>query len=245
MKTLAICNHKGGAGKTTTAYYLGLLLASGGLRTLLIDLDPQHNLTSRFMETPATCTIADVLGQQVSLGECTHAVEGVSDLFLCPSEFQLANVAYGLINDVVRGRSALQRALRGVDGRFDVVLIDCPPEAGILLVNALLAADAVLLPGEPEEAALAGIRKCAEMIDQIRTEFGRETPIVLGSVAARVDLRTNRHQDGLALMGRSRLAPLLATIPERNGQGREADLLVSYSTLAGHVLGWLEGAAHA
>ena len=245
MKTLAISNFKGGAGKTTAANYLGLLLAHARHRTLLIDLDPQHNLTDRLSNGYApdhkySHTIADVLGQALDLNDAIYPVDaGLPNLFLCPSEFQLANVAYGLTNDVVRGRSALQRSLRAIRDRFDIVLIDCPPEAGILLVNALLAADTVLLPAEPEEAAIAGIRKCCEMITQVREEFGRQTPFILGAIASRVDARTNRHADGLTIMGKSQTAPLLATIPERNGQGRETDLLNAYRAVSLYITEWI------
>lgn len=252
MKILAVANNKGGCAKTTTAYHLGMLLATQGRRTLLIDLDPQANLSQRFLmdidveaESWPSKTIADVLGGAVEGMDLAKAiyVTQTTNLFLAPSEFQLANVALGLLYDAVRGRTALQRALRtaAVEARFDAVIIDTPPEAGILLVNALLAADGVLLPAEPEGDALAGVRRVVEMVDHIRTEFDRERPIILGTVATRVDTRTNRHKDGLEIMRKSLLAPLRSTIPERNGEAREATLSDAYGQLATLIGKWVGG----
>lgn len=242
MKVLSIANFKGGCGKTTTAYHLGKLMAGNRVKTLLIDLDPQHNLTERFhFQTGAS--IADVLGGAAPALNLTHAVIEVNKdglLHLVPSEFNLANVALGLLSDVVKGRTALRRALRAVAGQYGLVIIDCPPEAGILLANALLASDGVLLPAEPERDALAGVKAVFEMASAIRDEFERAIPVVLGTVAARVDARTNRHADGLAIMEASSLAPLWGQIPERNGQLRDQELTLAYAPVAEKLCDWLE-----
>lgn len=241
MNVLGIANNKGGVAKTTTAFFLGQLLAERQLRTLVVDLDPQHNLTDRFVGGRPEYTVADVLGgvPGVSL---SHTILPVAStpLFLAPSEFQLANVAVSLLSDAVRGRTALTRALRSVAGQYDLALIDCPPEAGILLVNVLLAADGVLLPAEPEPDALAGVSRVVEIIDQIRTEFERERPAILGTLATRIDLRTNRHLDGLGVMRQSVLVPLWGEIPLRNGDGRERDLRAAYAPVADQILDWME-----
>lgn len=242
MKVIAIANNKGGCAKTTTAYYLSYLLAASGLRTLLVDLDSQANLSERFL-LEFRYSIADVLGgaaaKTVGLLEAVYPV--AKTLHICPSEAQLANVALGLLNDPIRGRSALRRALQQLPGEaFDVVLVDCPPEAGILLVNALLAADGVLCPAEPEPDALAGVRRVAEMVEFIRSDDSRTTPVVLGTIATRVDNRTTRHADGIGIMQRSKLAPLLAAIPERNGEQRDRDLQKAYRKVAEEIERWLD-----
>lgn len=240
MKTIALANHKGGSGKTTSAYFLGTLLAEAGLRTLLIDLDAQANLSGRF-DYQADCTVADALGgaiePKITLNEVIVTVG--ERLYLAPSELQLANTAVGLLNDAVRGRTALRRALAGVSGQFDVCLVDCPPEAGIMLVNALLAADGVLCPAEPEADALSGVKRVAEIVDHIRREFERETPVVLGTIATSVDLRTNRHREGMELMKRSLLAPLRAIIPQCNGESRSERLRFAYATLVPRLQKWI------
>lgn len=256
MKTIAIANNKGGCAKTTTTAHLGELLASMGVRTLLIDLDPQANLTERWTFNRPEFTIADVLGGAADpAGTLNDAVtmlrspEGTTlhfgpegtTLHLVPSEFNLANVAFGLLNDAVRGRTALRRELRNVAGGYDVALIDCPPEAGILLVNALFAADGVLLPAEPELDALSGVRRVVEMVDQIRTEYETTKPVVLGTLATRVDKRTNRHQDGIELMEASKLTQLWGIIPERNGATRDQDLNLAYRPVATRLERWLRG----
>lgn len=244
MKTIALANHKGGSGKTTSTFFLGQLLAEAGLRALLIDLDAQANLSGRF-DYQADTTVADALGgavdPKISLNEVIVPVG--ANLALAPSELQLANTAVGLLNDAVRGRTALRRALVSVNGQYDVCLIDCPPEAGIMLVNALLVADGVLCPAEPEADALAGVKRVAEIVDHIRREFERETPVMLGTLATRVDLRTNRHRDGMELMKRSLLAPLRAIIPEANGETRTERLRFAYATLVPRLQKWIaEGA---
>lgn len=245
MKIIAIANNKGGCGKTTTAYYLAQLL-SCHYRTLLIDLDPQANLTERFT-LEYRLTIADVLGgasaKVVNLAEAIYPIS--DNLSLCPSEPQLANVALGLLNDPVRGRTALRRALRTVDAkRFDVAVIDSPPEQGVLLVNALLAADWVICPAEPENDALQGIRRVTEMVNFIRSDDGRETPVLLGMVATKTNARANRHQDGIDLMRRSKTSPLLAVIPARDGEGRDRDLRIAYQPVMDTVVTWMGESNH-
>lgn len=243
MKTIAICNHKGGAAKTTTAYHLANQLAARHINTLLIDFDPQANLSARWEKCEEPLDIGDALGGAMppreTLADVAISVDGYLDL--APASFNLANVATGLLSDAVRGRTALARAIRpnAIQERYRVCLVDCPPEAGILLVNALLAADGVLLPAEPEADALAGIAKVVEIIDHIRAEFDRQRPAVLGTIATRVDVRTNRHNDGLATMERSLLAPLRAVVPYRSGVNRDGDLHDAYAPVADFVEVWL------
>lgn len=246
-KVIAVANNKGGCGKTATSFYLGKLLAGMGVRTLLVDLDPQANLTEQIFIGQAP-TIADVLSGGPGSGDIRQAmtvVDREGNLWLCPGEFQLANVALGLLNDAVRGRTALRRALRSTPDSIDLVLIDCPPEAGILLVNALLAAHGVICPAEPEIAALDGVRRVAEMVDIIRTEYERDEPVMLGTVATRVDHRTNRHLDGVERMRQSALVPLLGCVPERNGASRHVDLMHHYQPIADHIADWIKEAGHA
>ncbi len=250
MKILMIANFKGGCGKTTTAYHLGRLMAGHRHRTLLVDLDPQANLTGRFSLPVWTRTIGDVLGGATAarcrLNEAIYAAVTGHYLDLVASSDELANVALGLLHDVIVGRMALRRSLRQVEKSYDLAIIDCPPEAGILLANALFASDGILLTAEPEEDALAGAAKVIEMAAAVREDRERSTPAVLGLVAARVDLRTTRHQAGLAYMQNNpQLAPFLGIVPERNGQLRDQELTLAYQPVAEYVETWLKGGGNA
>jgi chromosome partitioning protein len=243
MKTIIVANNKGGCGKTTTAYHLGRLLAGHRHRTLLVDLDPQANLSGRFTPT-WDLTIDDVLGGATA-ARCTMAqatIEVANHLHLVAASDDLANVALGLLHDVIVGRMALRRALRSVEPLYDVAIIDCPPEAGILLANALFAADGILLVAEPEDDALTGAQRVAAMAAAVREDRERTTPTVIGIVAARVDLRTNRHQAGLVYMQKTtQFGPFLGFVPERNGQLRDQELTLAYQPVAEHLETWIKG----
>lgn len=258
MKTVIIANNKGGCGKTTTAYHVGRLMAGHRHKTLLVDLDPQANLSSRFSMTAKAgsftwCnTIDSVLGgattARCSLKEAicySGMVDGHLDFV--PSSDELANVALGLLHDVIVGRMALRRALRTVDKIYDIAIVDCPPEAGILLANALFAADGIILAAEPEEDALVGARRVVEMAAAVREDRERETPAVLGIVATRMDLRTTRHAAGVAYLQQhiETFGPMLSSIPERNGQLRDQELTLAYQPVAEAVEQWLKGERHA
>lgn len=152
-----------------------------------------------------------------------------------------------MLHDVIVGRMALRRALRTVDKLYDLAIVDCPPEAGILLANALFAADGVLLAAEPEEDALLGAKRVVEMAAAVREDRERETPAVLGIVATRVDFRTTRHAAGLAYMQQhsATFGPTLSTVPERNGQLREQELTLGYQPVAESIERWLKGESNA
>lgn len=246
MKVLIVANNKGGCGKTTTAYHLGRLMAGSRRRVLLVDLDPQANLSGRF-EAHWDNTISDVLGG-ATVARCLpqEAVIEVGFegyLHLMPSSDELANVALGLLHDVIVGRMALKRALRQVQDRYDLAIVDCPPESGILLANALLAADGILLAAEPEEDALAGAVRVVQMAATVREDRERETPAVLGLVATRIDRRTTLHSAGLVYVQQNAdiFGPLLGEIPERNGQLRNQELTLAYGEVANHVDAWMQG----
>lgn len=246
MKTVAICNNKGGCGKTTTAYHLGRLMAGSRRRVLLVDLDPQANLSGRF-PVHWDNSINDVLGGATA-ARC-KAQEAIIEvglegyLHLMPSSDELANVALGLLHDVIVGRMALKRALRQVQTHYDLAIVDCPPEAGILLANALFAADGILLAAEPEEDALAGAQRVVQMAAAVREDRERATPAVLGLVATRIDRRTTRHDAGLIYVHQHPevFGPMWGQIPERNGQLRDQELTLAYGETANHVADWMKG----
>ena len=150
-KVIAIVNHKGGVGKTTTTANLGAALARSGARVLCIDIDSQQNLTSSLMnEEEVSMSITDSLGNGAAL-----PIIGVSErLHLCPSDINLAGVEIDLIN---RQRNVLKSMLAPVLPKYDYIFIDCPPSLGALTVNALVAADEIYLPLTGEALPLRGI----------------------------------------------------------------------------------------
>ena len=167
-RVLTIANQKGGVGKTTTAVSLSAALAQTPLRVLLIDLDPQGNATSGVGVRGESCasTIYDVL---VDDGLIEDAIEptSVRNLFLVPATIDLAGAEIELVSAFSREQK-LRRALHGIREDFDVILVDCPPSLGLLTVNALTAADGVLVPIQCEYYALEGLgalRRNADLIE--------------------------------------------------------------------------------
>lgn len=150
-KVIAIVNHKGGVGKTTTTANLGAALARSGARVLCIDIDSQQNLTSSLMnEEEVSMSITDSLGN----GAALPLIEVSERLHLCPSDINLAGVEIALIN---RQRDVLKSMLAPVLPKYDYIFIDCPPSLGALTVNALVAADEIYLPLTGEALPLRGI----------------------------------------------------------------------------------------
>jgi len=169
-RILAIANQKGGVGKTTTAINLGTALAAVGKSVLLIDADPQGNAStglgvSRQMRGK---TLYDVLMDHTRLSEVVIATD-VPHLSLLPAEPDLSGVELelgGAAGRAYRLRDALTASR--ADMRFDYVLIDCPPSLNLLTVNALAAADAVLVPMQCEFFALEGLSQLLSTIEQVR-----------------------------------------------------------------------------
>ena len=158
-RIVALLNQKGGVGKTTTTVNLGAALAVSGLRTLLVDLDPQSNLSLHFgVETdegrPSTGSLfAD---PPAKVEDCI--VQGRDNLWFIPADTELA-----LVEGELAGRDGVQTVLRDalakVAGRFDAILLDCPPGLGVLSVNALTAAHEVFVPMQAQYLALRGLEK--------------------------------------------------------------------------------------
>ncbi len=163
-RVIAIANQKGGVGKTTTAVNLGASLAAAEKRTLVIDCDPQANTTSAlgFPKDPSRRT----LYQAIILDEPIERIvidAQMESLYLLPSDKNLAGAAVELVPAEQR-EYRLKNAIRGIRDKYDFVLIDCPPALDLLTLNALAAADAVLVPIQCEYLALEGV---SEMIDTL------------------------------------------------------------------------------
>ena len=192
MKIVAIANQKGGVGKTTTAVNLGCALAERGLRILLIDLDPQANATSALgMQEIETDSIYESLLGGASVTEKILPTR-VERLFLVPADLDLAGaeVEIARMTDHIT-RLAKTLSILRADQTFDLVLIDCPPSLGILMTNALAAADEILTPIQCEYFALEGLVKIVRVVEQVRDSGANNQLEIGGIVMTMFDGRTN------------------------------------------------------
>jgi chromosome partitioning protein len=168
-KIIAVANQKGGVGKTTTSINLGASLAAAKRRVLLVDLDPQGNTTmgSGVDKRNLEHSSYDVLMGEATVAEVVVAVEH-SSYSLLPSNSDLTGAEVALLEEIGR-EMRLRQALRPVRESYDYLIIDCPPALNMLTVNALVAADSVMIPMQCEYYALEGLSALLETIEKIRS----------------------------------------------------------------------------
>jgi chromosome partitioning protein len=188
---LALANQKGGVGKTTTAVNLAACLAEAGERTLVLDLDPQANATSGLGESANGTSSYDLL-DGAPLEELAHATR-FPNLDLIPSRPELAGAAVELAAHG-DGESFLASALAPARERYDYAFVDCPPSLGPLTVNALAAADRVLVPVQCEYYALEGLAQLLHSIELVRQRLNPRL-VLAGMLLTMVDGRTRLAAD--------------------------------------------------
>lgn len=224
MKTIAIANHKGGVGKTTTAYWLTYHLAGRGLSVLAVDMDPQGNLTDRLggivQHSNGT---ADVLMRRTNVRKAAQECAGLPGVTLLATDIKLEDTSAAM-QAKSPNHIFLRRALADTVG-VDVAIIDCQPSANILTINALIAADYVVIPCEPEDAAIAGANRIVEMAAWLRDEI-MIGPEVLGVIATRANLNTVAHRERIEDI--ERVGLVIGMVSQFQGQDAELKLSRAY-----------------
>lgn len=189
MRSIAVVNQKGGTSKTTTAVNIAATLAEQDRRVLLVDLDPQHSATDWFLGNAEVGKgIFSVLVENGNVFDVVHQTQ-VAGVDLVPSSSWLVGAEKALAGEV-GAETTLQRKLEKVSG-YDYVLMDCPPQLGILTINALVAAREVLVPVEAHVMALSGLAQLMETVELVQERLNSELKIT-GILPCRVDNRT-RH----------------------------------------------------
>lgn len=211
MRVIAIANPKTGVGKTATAYAIASELAQRGERVLLVDLDPQASLTAYCgVEDTAGASLAEVLGGAlpgtVSIWDVLREVLPGTYLFLAPSDLALAATELGLTSRLGR-ELALRKVLTKINDAFDVGLIDCPPNLGMLTVNALSAAQGVLVPTKPRIVDLRSLWLFLGSVEKFKQELNPGLQI-LGILVTYYDWRLPHHREAIEVMRAARL-PIL------------------------------------
>ncbi len=224
MRTIAIANPRAGSGKTATTHALGMVLAERGWRTLLVDLDPQASLTSFCgVENTAGSSLAEVLGGAlpgpVAMWDILREVVPGTYLFLAPADLAMASTELGLASRIGR-EIVLRKILSTIQGNFDLALLDCPSTLSLLTVNALTAAEAVIVPSQSDVTHVRGLWLFLATLAQIRQEMNADLEL-LGLLLTPFDPRLNHHRTALQAMRAARL-PLLPVGATRAGHEDDA-----------------------
>jgi len=255
VKCIAVINQKGGVGKTTTTANLGAALARMGYRVLLVDMDPQANLTVHLDQSPdlEQKTLTSLLVDDAPIEDLVQPTNE-PNLFLLPTDTSLAGVEQVLANRIGR-ETILREALENFPhaDAFDFCLLDCPPSLGVLSANALVAAQRVLVPVQAEYLSLQGMAKLKEVIDLVQKRLTPDLEIAC-ILPCMVDSRTNltaevlqeieRHFGGLLPRTRIRNNVRLAEAPsfgrsifehapESNGAQDYADFAAEFVAMEG------------
>ncbi len=218
-QTIAVLNQKGGVGKTTTAINLGAYLAKSGERVLIVDFDPQGNATSGlgFDKSVLGNTVYESLFDRAELSRSILETQ-IPGLMLLPANASLAAAEVELVNEMQR-ELKLKETLKSTD--FDFVIIDCPPALGLLTINALAAADWILIPVQAEYYALEGLSQLLSVMQRVRQGLNTKLEL-LGVVLTMHDSRTSLSDQVHAELKKHFGDKLLRTVIPRNVRLAEA-----------------------
>ena len=196
MRTIAITNQKGGSGKTTTTVNLGACLASLGKKVLVVDMDPQAHSTIHVGANPheLVSSIYEVLvSPEETTAKSTILNTPIENLDLLPSHLNLSTAELDLVNAMGR-ENILKDSLKPLAGKYDYILIDCPPSLGLLTINSLTAATEVFIPIQAEFFALEGMTKLLEITKRMQRRLN-ENLSVTGIIITMFDSRNNICKD--------------------------------------------------
>ena len=222
MIRIAVANQKGGVGKTTTAINLATALAATGWRTLIIDLDPQGNASTGLGITKAQRDLSsyDLLRREAELKDCAVRT-AIPRLDIVPATVDLSGAEIELVEFGDRLHRLQQAVTQSDSAQWDICIIDCPPSLGMLTLNALIAAEALVVPLQCEFFALEGLSQLLTTVERIRGRFNPELSIL--GVALTMFDRRNRLTDQVADDVRECLGPVVfETVIPRNVRLSEA-----------------------
>jgi len=235
-KVIAIVNQKGGVGKTTTAVNLSAALAQKGKRVLLIDEDPQGNATSGLgIDKNQEKSIYDVLIGETSIVE-TIIKTNIKNLYVCPSNINLAGAEVQLVNMESR-ENRMKEKMKTILEDFHYIIIDCPPSLGLLTINALTAANSIIIPIQCEYYALEGVGQLMNTVNIIKQQLNKDLYIE-GVVLTMNDARTNLSNQVISEVKKYFMNNVYKTIIPRNVKLSEAPSYgMPITSYAGHSKG--------
>lgn len=255
-KVIAITNQKGGVGKTTTTFNLGVALAKQGKKVLIVDVDPQSNLTTYagwYNEDELKYTLSDLMEQSMN-DETIKTQESIlhhkENIDLIPSSLNLSALETSLAYAMSR-EYTLRNCLSVIKDNYDYILLDCQPSLGMLTINALASADSVLIPVQSQYFALRGMTDLFKIINKVRRQIN-PTLEIDGALLTLVDRRTNlskeiekqiRDNYGSMLKLYDTQIPLAVKTAESTSQGesifsydKNGTVAEAYSSFAKEVL---------